>query len=93
MMMDFPDDVREARVRKGRNISETERWISMATGVGLAAYGVSRRSGSGWIMAGLGALLVQRGMSGHCHTYDMFGINTAGTGSDTRQAPGGTPSR
>lgn len=90
MVMDFPDDVRDARAREGRNISETERWASMATGVGLAAYGISRRSGSGWILAGLGALLFRRGMSGHCHTYQLFGINTAGTGSDARQALGGS---
>jgi len=89
MVMEFPDDVRDARVRERRNISETERWASMAAGVGLAAYGVSRRNTSGWIVAGLGALLLRRGMSGHCHTYALFGINTAGTGSDTRQALGG----
>lgn len=90
MVMEFPDDVREARVREGRNISDTERWMSMAAGVGLAAYGVSRRSGTGWVLAGLGALLFRRGMSGHCHTYQMFGINTAGTLSDPRQALGGS---
>ena len=90
MVMEFPDDVRERMVREGRNISETERWVSVAAGVGLAAYGVSRRSGAGWMLAGLGALLVRRGMSGHCHTYSLFGINTAGTGSDTRQALGGS---
>ena len=90
MVMEFPDDVRERMVREGRNISETERWVSVAAGVGLAAYGVSRRSGAGWMLAGLGALLVRRGMSAHCHTYSLFGINTAGTGSDTRQALGGS---
>ena len=90
MVMEFPDDVRERMVREGRNISETERWVSVAAGVGLAAYGVSRRSGAGWMLAGLGALLVRRGMSGHCHTYSLFGMNTAGTGSDTRQALGGS---
>ena len=90
MVMEFPDDVRERMVREGRNISETERWVSVAAGVGLGAYGVSRRSGAGWMLAGLGALLVRRGMSGHCHTYSLFGINTAGTGSDTRQALGGS---
>lgn len=90
MVMEFPDDVREARVREGHNIGETERWMSMAAGVGLAAYGVSRRSGTGWVLAGLGALLFRRGMSGHCHTYQMCGINTAGTGSDTRQALDGS---
>jgi len=90
MVMEFPDDVRDARVRAGRNVSEPERWFSMVGGAGLAAYGISRRSTSGWIVAGLGALLFRRGMSGHCHAYDLLGINTAGAGSDTRQALGGS---
>lgn len=90
MVMEFPDDVRDQRVRDGRNIGEAERWGSMAAGVGLAAYGVSRRNTSGWVLAGLGALLFRRGMSGHCHTYQALGINTAGDASDTRAALGGS---
>lgn len=90
MELQFPDDAREVSVREGRNISDTERWASMAGGVGLAAYGIRKGRVPGWALAGLGALLFRRGMSGHCHTYQMLGLNTAGTGSDTRQALGGT---
>lgn len=90
MVMEFPDDMRDARVRAGQNINATERWVSMATGVGLAAYGISRRSTTGWALAGLGAALFQRGMTGHCHAYSLFGINTAGDGGDTRAALGGS---
>lgn len=89
MDFEFPGDVREARVRQGRNISEAERWTSIAAGAGLAVYGVSRRSAGGWLVAGLGAWLLQRGVSGHCYTYHALGINTADTGSDTRQALSG----
>jgi len=89
LQLQFPEDARELRVREGRNISDTERWISMAAGAGLAAYGLTRRKTSGWVMAGLGALLVRRGATGHCDTYQMLGLNTAGTGDDTRQALGG----
>jgi uncharacterized membrane protein len=89
MDVEFPGDVREEHVRDGRNISNAERWCSMAAGLGLAAYGLRRRHGAGWAMAGLGALLFQRGVSGHCHTYEMLGINTAGTGEDTRRALAG----
>ena len=85
----FPEDVREERIRQRRNISETERWLSMAGGAGLAAYGLTRGRTRGWILAGLGALLVRRGVQGHCETYQMLGLNTAGTGEDTRQALGG----
>ena len=41
------------------------------------------------MLAAFGGLLVRRGASGHCHTYELFGINTAGTGQDTRHALGG----
>ena len=89
MELQFPDDAREVSVRQGRNISDTERWVSMAGGVGLAAYGISKGRVPGWALAGLGALLFRRGMTGHCDTYALLGLNTAGTGSDTRQALGG----
>lgn len=88
--LQFPEDVREGRVRERRNINETERWLSMAGGVGLAAYGLSRGRAGGWILAGLGGLLFRRGMSGHCDIYQALGLNTAGTGEDTRQALGGS---
>ena len=88
--LQFPEDVREAKIRQKRNISETERWLSMAGGVGLAAYGLSKGRTGGWILGGLGALLLRRGMSGHCDVYHALGLNTAGTGEDTRQALGGS---
>jgi uncharacterized membrane protein len=92
MEIQYPGDLHDVRVRSGRNISETERWLSMAAGIGLAAYGASQRRAAGWALAGVGALLFRRGMTGHCHTYQLFGVNTAGTGEDTRRAlsgPGG----
>jgi uncharacterized membrane protein len=87
--LQFPEDAGETRVRQGRNISETERWVSMAAGAGLVAYGLTRRRGTGLLVAGLGAWLARRGMTGHCHTYQLLGLNTAGTGEDTRGALGG----
>ena len=90
MELQFPDDAREVSLREGRNISENERWGSMAAGAGMFLYGLGRRGTTGWVVAGLGALLFRRGMSGHCHTYQAFGINTAGTQQDTRQALGGS---
>lgn len=90
MDMHFPGDAREADVRRGRNIHDAERWGSMAAGTALALYGISRRSAPGLLMAGLGALLVRRGFNGRCETYGLLGINTAGTGGDTRQALSGS---
>jgi len=89
MEMRFPDDILDERARSGRNVGEVERLVSMAAGVGLAAYGLSHRRTTGWVLAGLGAMLFRRGYSGCCHTYDMLGVNTAGTGTDTRRSLGG----
>ena len=90
MEMQFPGDAQDARVRGRRNISDAERWVSMLAGVGLTAYGLSRRRLAGWAVASMGALLVRRGMTGHCDTYELLGLNTAGTREDTRRALGGT---
>lgn len=87
--LQFPEDAREESIRRHRNISETERWMSVGAGAGLAAYGLTRGRARGWILAGLGALLVRRGMTAHCDVYGAFGLNTAGTREDTRQALGG----
>jgi uncharacterized membrane protein len=89
MEMQFPADAEDAAVRSGRNISDTEKWLSIAAGTGLALYGVSRRRTGGWLMTALGGMLLQRGATGHCHVYEAFGVNTAGTGDDTRRALGG----
>jgi uncharacterized membrane protein len=82
----FPEDAREARARSNRNLSDFERWASIAAGAGLAAYGVSRLKTSGWLFAGLGGLLLRRGVTAHCDLYEAAGINTAGTRYDTRAA-------
>ena len=42
MELTFPDDAREARARSDRNLSEVERWASIAAGAGLTVYGLSR---------------------------------------------------
>jgi uncharacterized membrane protein len=87
--MTSPGDVQEARVRDGRNISDLEKWVSLTAGAGLALYGLSRARKGGWWLAGLGGMLVERGATGHCRLYEVFGLNTAGTGEDTRRALGG----
>lgn len=74
------------QMRSGVNISDAERWFSIGAGIAMTIYGLTRRRG-GWVLAGLGAWLVQRGASGHCYTYQLLGVSTAGT--DTRAALGG----
>lgn len=90
MEMIFPEDAREARARSDRNLSDAERWASIAAGAGLAAYGLSRLKSNGWLYAGFGGLLLRRGVTAHCDLYEAVGLNTAGTAGDTRAALRGT---
>ena len=86
MELTFPDDARDRRARSDRNLSDFERWASIAAGAGLAAYGLSRLKSNGWLYAGIGALLVRRGVTAHCDLYDVIGVNTVGVADDTRAA-------
>jgi uncharacterized membrane protein len=86
MELTFPEDAREARARSNRNLSEFERWASIAAGGAFVAYGLSRLKSNGWLYAGLGTLALRRGIMARCELYDAMGINTAGTMSDTRAA-------
>ena len=86
MELTWPGDVEDARARSDRNLSEFERWTSIAAGAGLAAYGLTRSMRSGWIYAGLGALLLRRGLTAHCDVYEALGMNTSVDPGDTRAA-------
>jgi len=86
MELTFPEDAREARARSDRNLSDVERWASLAAGAALTVYGLSRLKSNGWIFAGVGGLLLRRGVTAHCDIYEAVGLNTAGTADDTRAA-------
>jgi uncharacterized membrane protein len=87
--LQFPGDAHEERVRSGRNMSDAEKWVSLLAGAGLAAYGLTRRRSGGLLLAALGGLCLEQGVTGRCRLYEALGINTAGTGEDTRRALGG----
>lgn len=59
------------------NVGQTERMISMAAGAGLTLYGFARGHFSGLLSAIAGGSLIYRGLSGHCHGYEMMGVSTA----------------
>jgi uncharacterized membrane protein len=61
----------------GVNVGETERQISMWGGTVLAAYGLLKGSLSGLTLTALGAALLYRGHTGHCHMYEALGYSTA----------------
>jgi uncharacterized membrane protein len=59
------------------NVGGSERWLSAIAGTAIAAYGLSRRSLSGLVLAAVGGGLVWRGASGHCLVYESLGVSTA----------------
>lgn len=59
------------------NVSNPERWLSVIAGAAFAAYGLTRRSVTGLVLAGIGGGLVWRGATGHCAVYDALGRSTA----------------
>lgn len=59
------------------NVGETERWLSVAGGIGLVVYGLKTRGLSGLLMGGLGAGLLYRGTTGYCPAYDQLEMSTA----------------
>jgi uncharacterized membrane protein len=86
-----------ARTRLRRNLGPFERWLSVAGGGTLTAYGLLRREAPGGLAAVAGAALLYRGLTGHCTLYQALGVNhrattqhlTADRHSDTRQHLGG----
>src|SRR4051794_31483246 len=58
------------------NVNPAERIGSVAAGVALMAYGLSRRSLAGVFITLGGAALLLRGGTGHCMLYERLGINS-----------------
>ena len=86
MELTWPGDAEDARARSDRNLSEVERWASIAAGAGLAVYGLTRLKNAGWLYAAVGGLLLRRGVTAHCDMYEALGMNTAADPGDTRAA-------
>jgi uncharacterized membrane protein len=59
------------------NISEFERWMSLGAGGALTYLGLRHGTVMGVLSAGIGASLLYRGITGHCHAYEALGIDTA----------------
>lgn len=65
------------RLTNSTNVGEVERWGSVLSGGLLVAYGLSRRSWSGLLLAATGGVLAYRGVTGHCPVYGALGLSTA----------------
>lgn len=73
------------------NVGDVERLASAVGGGGLVTYGLLRRDALGYGMALLGASLLYRGTTGHCHAYGALGINTAAEGGGFTAGSSGRP--
>ncbi|MAT16522.1 MAG: cyclase [Planctomyces sp.] len=60
-----------------RNISRGEQQLSTWGGAALVAAGLMKGRLSGLLLTLAGGGLLYRGWTGHCHTYDMLGIDTS----------------
>ena len=58
------------------NVGSTERMMSAVAGGLLAYWGLRRLGTLGYGAAALGAELLYRGASGHCHAYSALGVST-----------------
>jgi uncharacterized membrane protein len=75
MYMGKPHSVLAGRRGRAVNVGENERMISAIAGGALALYGLRRGSLGGLLVAGLGAALGYRGITGHCALYEQLGID------------------
>ncbi len=78
----------EQRQRRGDpapvNVGQSERMASNLGGGMLLAVGLTKRGLTGLTLAGVGAALLYRGLTGHCSLYAALGADTAqGEGSAT----------
>jgi uncharacterized membrane protein len=68
------------------NVSGTERWVSLAGGVALTGYGLTK---GGVIPTLLGGFLLYRGATGHCPASQALGFSTSdSTAPNTSVAAG-----
>lgn len=59
------------------NLSRDEQTMSLWGGTALLAAGILKGRFSGLLLVGLGASLLYRGSTGHCHLYEAMGFNTS----------------
>lgn len=73
-----PAAERAIRPECHKNVSKLERKISLGIGGALIAGGLMSRSLTrGLLLAAAGAAASYRGLTGHCHAYELLGISTA----------------
>ena len=90
--MSFSSDIRApgrlaSKTKSSVNVGEIERLACAVAGGALAVYGFRQRSVGGLCLTLAGTALLHRGVTGHCNTYQAFGITT----NEAKSANGETP--
>src|SRR5688572_11051276 len=70
------------------NVSDLERWISLALGGGLVAWGVCGRR-TDLLSTTLGGYLLYRAATGNCPLMQAVGVSTGGPAGDEAVVPAG----
>lgn len=78
MYMGKPHSVLVGRRGRPVNVGDKERMLSAIAGGALTLYGLRRGSLGGLLLAGLGAALGYRGLTGHCRMYAKLGLDAGG---------------
>ena len=68
------------------NVGRNERFASALGGAALIGAGARRRGVGGALLGLAGAVLVHRGLTGHCNVYGALGLDTSGRGQRGRLA-------
>ena len=63
------------------NVGEQEQQLSILAGITLLLVGLFRRGFGSVLFGGIGALLIERGVTGHCSLYQSLGASSAGQSS------------
>lgn len=79
MYMGKPHSILAGRRGRAVNVGDNERMVSAVAGGALALYGLRRGSLGGLLLAGLGAALGYRALTGHCGLYEKLGIDAGGS--------------
>lgn len=79
-----------ARQESRTNVGKAERYASLAAGALLAGAGLRRRGWGGALLALGGAVLLERGATGHCRLYGALDVDTSGGGDGASGEGGGT---
>jgi|KBSSwiStaDraftv2_1062776.scaffolds.fasta_scaffold1321561_1 uncharacterized membrane protein len=80
-----------SRAKLGMNVGDAERIGSTIAGLVLISRAVAKPTFARIVLAVVGGVLLQRGVTGHCSMYKALDIDTMGVRRKPRNAVGDDP--